>query len=186
MNPEKIIDRVDVEKIIDRVDVNAIVGRVDMQVIMGQVDIAPMARTSSRRSTSGDVRQSTGSITGDGGGWATAMRIDGFVDRVTDRILFRKKERNLVVPGYDPMAAEENQVGPATQIDPMRNKTAGRTPGQAADASRVAADGIDWGIVVSDLRRHPARPHAPRVLHRQRQVRRAPAPRPASRTCPSG
>jgi len=57
------------------------------------------------------VRQSTGSITGDAvdGGRVTAMRIDGFVDRVTDRILLRKKERNLVVPGYDPSAAEENR-----------------------------------------------------------------------------
>jgi hypothetical protein len=29
------------------------------------------------------------------------------VDRVADRILFRRKARNLVVPGFDPMADEE-------------------------------------------------------------------------------
>ncbi|HEY3722541.1 MAG TPA: hypothetical protein VGN59_04175 [Acidimicrobiia bacterium] len=108
---EKIIDRVDVEKIIDRVDVNAIVGRVDVQGIMGRVDIAPMAQEIIAEVDIGAiVRQSTGSITGDAvdGGRVTAMRLDGFVDRVTDRILLRRKTRNLVVPGYDPEAPEED------------------------------------------------------------------------------
>jgi hypothetical protein len=52
------------------------------------------------------VRQSTGSITGDAvdGGRVTAMRFDGFVDRVVDRILFRRKGRSLDVPGYDSSA----------------------------------------------------------------------------------
>jgi len=104
---EKIIDRVDVEKIIDRVDINGIVGRVDMQGIMGKIDIAPMAQEIIATVDIGAiVRESTGSITGDAvdGGRVTAMRIDGFVDRVTDRILFRKKPRNLDVPGFDPLA----------------------------------------------------------------------------------
>lgn len=104
---ERIIERVDVEKIIERVDVNAIVGRVDVQAIMGKVDIAPMAQEIiSEVDIGAIVRQSTGSITGDmvDGGRLTAMRIDGFVDRVTDRILLRHKSRNLTVPGYDPMA----------------------------------------------------------------------------------
>jgi hypothetical protein len=102
---EKIIDRVDVEKIIDRVDINGIVGRVDMQGIMGKIDIAPMAQDIIATVDIGAiVRESTGSITGDAvdGGRVTAMRIDGFVDRVTDRVLFRKKPRNLDVPGFDP------------------------------------------------------------------------------------
>jgi hypothetical protein len=105
---EKIIERVDVENIIERVDVNAIVGRVDVQAIMGKVDIAPMAQEIiSEVDIGAIVRQSTGSITGDmvDGGRLTAMRIDGFVDRVTDRILLRHKPRNLAVPGYDPTAA---------------------------------------------------------------------------------
>ena len=104
---ERIIERVDVEKIIERVDVNAIVGRVDVQAIMGKVDIAPMAQEIiSEVDIGAIVRQSTGSITGDmvDGGRLTAMRIDGFVDRVTDRILLRHKARNLAVPGYDPTA----------------------------------------------------------------------------------
>jgi hypothetical protein len=102
---EKIIDRVDVEKIIERVDVDAIVGRVDVQAIMGKVDIAPMAGEIMEVVDIGAiVRQSTGSITGDAidGGRVTAMRFDGFVDRVVDRILFRRKGRSLDVPGYDP------------------------------------------------------------------------------------
>ena len=109
---EKIIDRVDVEKIIERVDVNAIVGRVDVQAIMGSVDIAPMAQDIIATVDIGAiVRQSTGSITGDAvdGGRLTAMRVDGFIDRVADRVLFRHKARNVEVPGYDP-AIEE--VGP--------------------------------------------------------------------------
>ncbi len=104
---EKIIERVDVENIIERVDVNAIVGRVDVQAIMGKVDIAPMAQEIiSEVDIGAIVRQSTGSITGDmvDGGRLTAMRIDGFVDRITDRILLRHKPRNLAVPGYDPTA----------------------------------------------------------------------------------
>jgi hypothetical protein len=109
---EKIIDRVDVDKIIERVDINGIVGRVDMQGIMGKIDIAPMAQEIIAEVDIGAiVRQSTGSITGDAvdGGRVTAMRLDGFVDRVTDRILFRRKPRNLEVPGYDPYAVEEHQ-----------------------------------------------------------------------------
>ncbi len=115
---EKIIDRVDVEKIIDRVDINTIVGRVDMQGIMGKIDIAPMAQDIIATVDIGAiVRESTGSITGDmvDGGRLTAMRIDGFTDRVTDRILFRKKPRNLEVPGYDPNAVEEDLLDDAQE-----------------------------------------------------------------------
>ncbi len=102
---EKIIDRVDVEKIIDRVDVDKIVGRVDVQQIMGRVDIAPMAGEIMEVVDIGAiVRQSTGSITGDAvdGGRLTAMRLDSFVDRVVDRIMLRRRGRNLDVANYDP------------------------------------------------------------------------------------
>jgi hypothetical protein len=102
---EKIIDRVDVEKIIDRVDVDQIVARVDVQQIMGRVDIAPMAGEIMEVVDIGAiVRQSTGSITGDAidGGRVTAMRLDGFVDRVVDRILLRRRGRRIDVPNYDP------------------------------------------------------------------------------------
>ncbi len=112
VNVEGIIERVDVEKIIERVDVNAIVGRVDVQEIMSKVDIAPMAEEILAVVDIGAiVRESTGSITGDmvDGGRVTAMRVDGFVDRVTDRILFRRKERNLIVLGYDPAGPEEEE-----------------------------------------------------------------------------
>jgi hypothetical protein len=108
---DKIIDRVDVDKIIGRVDINEIVARVDLPAIMGRMDIAPMAEEIiAEVDIAAIVRQSTGSITGDAvdGGRLTAMRIDGFVDRVADRILFRRKARDLDVPGYDPAAAEED------------------------------------------------------------------------------
>lgn len=107
---DALLERVNVERIIDRVDVNAIVGRVDVQAIMGGVDIAPMAEDIIATVDIGAiVRQSTGSITGDmvDGGRVTAMRIDGFSDRVVDKILLRKKPRKLEVPGFDPMAFVE-------------------------------------------------------------------------------
>jgi hypothetical protein len=102
---DSLLDRVDVEGIIDRVDVDQIVARVDVQQIMGRVDIAPMAGEIMEVVDIGAiVRQSTGSITGDAidGGRVTAMRLDGFVDRVVDRILLRRRGRRIDVSGYDP------------------------------------------------------------------------------------
>lgn len=107
---ERIIQRVDVGQIVERVDVNAIVDRVDVQAIMGKVDIAPMAEEIiSEVDIGAIVRQSTGSITGDvvDGGRLTAMRIDGFIDRVVDHVLFRRRPRDLSVPGFEPFLDEE-------------------------------------------------------------------------------
>jgi hypothetical protein len=101
---ERIIERVDVERIVERVDVNAIVGRVDVQAIMQRVDIAPMAdEIISEVDIGAIVRQSTGSITGDAvdSGRLTAMRIDGFLDRVIDKVMLRKHGRELALPGGD-------------------------------------------------------------------------------------
>jgi hypothetical protein len=106
---DALLDRVDVEKIIERVDVNAIVSRVDVQSIMQRVDIAPMAdEIISEVDIGAIVRQSTGSITGDAvdGGRLTAMRIDGFVDKVVDKILLRRRARQLAIPGYESVADE--------------------------------------------------------------------------------
>jgi hypothetical protein len=107
---ERIIDRVDVGQIVERVDVNAIVDRVDVQAIMTKVDIAPMAEEIIGEVDIGAiVRQSTGSITGDmvDGGRLTAMRVDGFIDKVVDHILFRRQPRDLSVPGFEPLLEEE-------------------------------------------------------------------------------
>jgi hypothetical protein len=109
---DALLDRVDVEKIIDRVDVNGIVGRVDVQAIMARVDIAPMAdEIISEVDIGAIVRQSTGSITGDAvdGGRLTAMRVDGFIDKVVDKILLRRKARQLAIPGYEAVADEESE-----------------------------------------------------------------------------
>jgi hypothetical protein len=108
---EKIIERVDVEKIIDRVDVNSIVSRVDVQAIMAKVDIAPMAdEIISEVDIGAIVRQSTGSITGDAvdSGRLTAMRVDGFIDRVVDKVLLRRKGRDLAIPGYEELVEAES------------------------------------------------------------------------------
>jgi hypothetical protein len=125
---EKIIDRVDVEKIIDRVDVNAIVARVDVQSIMNQVDIAPMANEIIAEVDIGSiVRESTGSITGDAidGGRVTGMRLDGFVDRVVDRVLLRRKARDLTIPGYDPAVFSESAELVAVELLPAELEETG-------------------------------------------------------------
>ncbi len=188
---EKIIDRVDVEKIIDRVDINAIVGRVDMQGIMGKIDIAPMAQDIIATVDIGAiVRESTGSITGDAvdGGRVTAMRIDGFVDRVADRILFRKKARNLDVPGFDPLRRmpRPQETGGGRRMTATRcrarsgiRRPASSRPSGPGIASRVAADAIDWGIVVAIYVGILLGDGALRVLRREREVRRPAARRPA-------
>jgi hypothetical protein len=91
------------------VDVDAIVGRVDVQAIMQRVDIAPMAdEIISEVDIGAIVRQSTGSITGDAvdSGRLTAMRIDGFLDRVVDKVLLRRRARDLDLAGYDPGVEE--------------------------------------------------------------------------------
>jgi hypothetical protein len=76
---------------------------------MQRVDIAPMAdEIISEVDIGAIVRQSTGSITGDAvdGGRLTAMRIDGFVDKVVDKILLRRRARQLAIPGYESVADE--------------------------------------------------------------------------------
>jgi hypothetical protein len=81
-----------------------------VQAIMGRVDIAPMANEIIAEVDIGAiVRESTGSITGDAvdSGRVLGMRLDDFSDRIVDRILFRRKRRNLEVPGFDPAALGE-------------------------------------------------------------------------------
>ncbi len=164
---EKIIDRVDVEKIIDRVDINGIVGRVDMQGIMGQIDIAPMAQDIIATVDIGAiVRESTGSITGDAvdGGRLTAMRIDGFIDRVADRILFRKQAAQprgaRLRPGdrggapWRPRRRTMTAPAKARSAASRPESSRASGPGSRAGSSRTR---IDWGIVTAHLLRHPLR-----------------------------
>jgi hypothetical protein len=102
---EQIIERVDVERIVERVDVDRIVSRVDVDGIMRRVDIAPMAQdVIAEVDIASIVRESTGTIGSDArdGVRITAMRVDGFVGKVADRILLRRRPRATEVEGYAP------------------------------------------------------------------------------------
>jgi hypothetical protein len=102
---DALLERVDVQRIIDRVDVDKIVSRVDMDAIMKRVDIVPIAQEVITQVDIGSiVRASTGSIGGDARDSVriTSMRVDGFVGKVADRVLLRRKPRATVVENYDP------------------------------------------------------------------------------------
>ncbi|MGZ8764769.1 MAG: hypothetical protein ACXW2C_03630 [Acidimicrobiia bacterium] len=120
---EGIIDRVDVDQIVARVDVDKIVSRVDMDTIMQRVDIVPMAQEVITEVDIGSiVRASTGSIGGDArdGVRVTAMRVDGFLGKVTDRVLLRRKGRATAVDAYDParFVSQPADHGDDTVADP--------------------------------------------------------------------
>lgn len=96
--------RIDLDALLDRIDVGAIMDRVDVGKIMSRVDIAPIANEVLDEVDIGAiVRESTGSITGDmvDGGRVTAMRVDDFVARVVDRVLFRRTPRRIDGPGAE-------------------------------------------------------------------------------------
>ncbi len=116
---DALLERVDVQRIIDRVDVDQIVSRVDMDAIMTRVDIVPIAQEVIAEVDIGAiVRASTGSIGGDArdGVRITSMRIDGFVGKVADRLLLRRKPRATVVENYDPARFESE---PANNVDDL-------------------------------------------------------------------
>ncbi|MBM3673817.1 MAG: hypothetical protein FJW88_02515 [Actinobacteria bacterium] len=97
---DAIVAKVDLDALLERVDVDAIVKRVDVGAIIDRVDLGPMvARVLDEVDIGALIRDSTGSITGDvvDGGRVTAMRVDGVIERVSDRILFRKRPRDLAV-----------------------------------------------------------------------------------------
>jgi hypothetical protein len=112
---ERIIERVDVDRIVERVDVDRIVSRVDVDRIMQRVDIGPLAQEVIAEVDIGSiVRESTGTIGGDArdGVRITAMRVDGFVGKVADRVLLRRRPRATEVPGYTAGAPSDPEPQP--------------------------------------------------------------------------
>jgi len=119
---DALLERVDVQRIIDRVDIDSIMNRVDMDNIMHRVDIVPIAQEVITEVDIGSiVRASTGSIGGDARDSVrvTSMRVDGFVGKVADRVLLRRKPRATAVDDYDPgrFIAEPADSGDATGGD---------------------------------------------------------------------
>lgn len=96
-----ILERVDVQAIIEQVDIDGIVARVDLDGLMQRIDIGPLAAGVLDEVDIGAiVRESTGSITGGvvDGGRVTAMRLDDFLARASDKVLLRRRSRELDGP----------------------------------------------------------------------------------------
>jgi hypothetical protein len=100
---EAILARVDVDALVQRVDVNALVGRVDVNDIVQRVDLAGIVTTVLENIELGDlISDSTTNIATSARDNARvqAIRVDGGLAGVVDRLLRRRRERDLVVAGY--------------------------------------------------------------------------------------
>lgn len=89
---DALLEQVDLNELMAHIDVDAIVQRVDMPAILARVDmVGIVSEVLDEIDIGAIVRESTGSITGDAvdGARVTAMRIDTFVAKVTDRVLLR-------------------------------------------------------------------------------------------------
>jgi hypothetical protein len=108
---DAVMDEIDLDALMDDVDIGKLVDRVDVNAVVQRVDLAPIAlEVLDVVDIGGIVRESTGSVTGDivDGGRVSAMRIDGFVARLTDRLILRRKPRVLELPEA---AGEEDRAG---------------------------------------------------------------------------
>jgi len=111
---DALLDQVDMNAILAHVDVDALLERIDVDGIVARVDIAAMLDRVDMTSIVGEVldevdiggivRESTGSITGDAvdGARLTAMRLDGFVGRVADKMLLRRTSDRAGLPPPSP------------------------------------------------------------------------------------
>ena len=100
---DAILDRVDVDSIVRRVDVDALMQRVDVDAIVKRVDVPGLVTGVLENIELGDIiADSTTSIASDARDVVRvqAIRADGGVASVVDRILRRRRPRDLVVPGY--------------------------------------------------------------------------------------
>jgi hypothetical protein len=98
---QRIVQRVDVDALVQRVDVDAIVARVDVDSMVARLDMAPIV---DELDIANIVRESTNTVGGDlvDGARVSAMRVDRFVARFTDRVLLRRRPRELQVGGAPP------------------------------------------------------------------------------------
>jgi hypothetical protein len=101
---ESVLDTVDltwtVEAVLERMDLDGIIetvlARIDTGAILQEVDVGSM------------MRDSTSTLAGEAldGFRGAVMGLDVWTARWVDKILRRKRARNLIVPGYDVFAPE--------------------------------------------------------------------------------
>jgi hypothetical protein len=98
-----VVDLLPIEAILARVDVDAIVQRVDLNALMARVDLAGIITNVLENVDLGDlIADSTTNIATSARDSARvqAIRVDGGLAAVVDRVLRRRRERDLVVAGY--------------------------------------------------------------------------------------
>jgi hypothetical protein len=100
---EAILARVDVDALVGRVDVNALVQRVDVNDIVQRVDLPGIVTTVLENIELGDlIADSTTNIATSARDTARvqAIRVDGGLASLVDRVLRRRRERDLALRGY--------------------------------------------------------------------------------------
>ena len=98
-----VVDLLPIEAILARVDVDAIVRRVDVDALIQRVDLPRIVTEVLEKVELGDlIADSTTNIASDARDAVRvqAIRADSGVAGVVDRILRRRKPRDLAVPGY--------------------------------------------------------------------------------------
>ena len=101
---ERIIGIVPIEAILARVDVNALVGQVDVGALLARMDLGTIITDVLAQIELGDlISDSTSSIATDARDAVRvqAMSVDGGLAQVVDRVLRRRRERDVFVPGFN-------------------------------------------------------------------------------------
>jgi hypothetical protein len=100
---ERIVGVLPIEAILARVDVNALVGQVDVGALLSRMDLGSIITDVLSQIELGDlISDSTSSIATDARDAVRvqAMSVDGGLAHLVDKVLRRRRERDLVVPGF--------------------------------------------------------------------------------------
>jgi hypothetical protein len=101
---EYIVGILPIEAILARVDVNALVGQVDVSALLARMDLGTLITDVLAQIELGDlISDSTSSIATDARDAmrVQAMSVDGGLAHVVDRVLRRRRERDVLVPGFN-------------------------------------------------------------------------------------
>jgi hypothetical protein len=101
---ERIVGMMPIEAVLARVDVNAIVSQVDVGALLARMDLGSLITDVLSQIELGDlISDSTSSIATDArdGVRVQVMGVDSGLERLVDRVLRRRRERDLIVPGFN-------------------------------------------------------------------------------------
>jgi hypothetical protein len=118
---DEIVNRLDIDAIVAKVDIDAIAARVDVQAIIDRLDLPTLTKTVMDEVDVGEIiRESTGSISAE---TVDAIRYQGMnadrlVQRIVDRVMFRRGGRELTLPDADDDGAEPAAHDGAIPPDP--------------------------------------------------------------------